>query len=382
MSASLAATVPTRFLDVGDTRFAYRRFGTPAGTPLVFTQHFMGNLDNFDPAIADALAGGREIILFDNVGVGSSTGTAPSAVEGIAAGAASFIDGLGLSTVDILGHSMGGEVAQLVARDHPNLIRRLVLVGTGPRGGDAIARQGPDVGPLFGKRDQLGEDMWLPIMFSPSKESQAAGRAFISRITARTEDRDIPVSGETIAAHRAAARGWASAPADNFGYLGRITQPALVVNGSDNIVIPTLNSYHLYKHLRDAELMLLPDSGHGAHFQYVERFVRRVIDFLDVQPHDTGLLTPLRPHRAEGRPDALRCRRGKSGRPGARSRRRLAIAAGFRLTCGKRSSAASGAPTPIRALTCGSTCSGQGRLANVSFGPKPMLLPLGGIEDA
>ena len=172
MSASLAATVPTRFLDVGDTRFAYRRFGTPAGTPLVFTEHFMGNLDNFDPAIADALAAGREIILFNNVGVGSSTGTTP--VEGIAAGAASFIDGLGLSTVDILGHSMGGEVAQLVARDYPNLIRRLVLVGTGPRGGDAIARQGPDVGPLFGKRDQLGRTCGCPSC-SPRRK-RASGR--------------------------------------------------------------------------------------------------------------------------------------------------------------------------------------------------------------
>jgi pimeloyl-ACP methyl ester carboxylesterase len=292
MPVSAAVTAPTRFLDADGTRFAYRRFGVPAGTPLVFTQHFMGNLDNFDPAIADALAAGREVILFDNAGVGSSTGTAPGTVEGIAAGAASFIGGLGLPAVDVLGHSMGGEVAQLVALDHPDLVRRLVLVGTGPRGGDAIARQGPDVGPLFGKREELGEDMWLPIMFSPSKESQAAGRAFVSRITARTESRDIPVSAETIAAHRAAARGWASAPADGFGYLGRITQPALVVNGSRDIVIPTINSYHLYQHLPDAELMLLPDSGHGAHFQYVERFVRRVTDFLDVQPHDAGLLTP------------------------------------------------------------------------------------------
>jgi pimeloyl-ACP methyl ester carboxylesterase len=288
MPVSPAAAAPTRFVDADGIRFAYRRFGTPAGVPLVFTQHFMGNLDNFDPAIADALAAGREIILFDNVGVGSSTGTAPDTVEGIAAGAASFISGLGLSAVDILGHSMGGEVAQLVALDRPDLVRRLVLVGTGPRGADTIARQGPDVGPLFGKRDELGQDMWLPIMFSPSKESQAASRAFIARITARTGDRDIPVSSETIAAHRAAARGWASAAADNFGYLGHITQPALVVNGSDDIVIPTLNSYYLYQHLPDAELLLLPDSGHGAHFQYVGRFVRRVVDFLDIQPHDTG----------------------------------------------------------------------------------------------
>jgi pimeloyl-ACP methyl ester carboxylesterase len=288
LPASLATTALTRFLDADGVRFAYRRFGTPVGVPLVFTQHFMGNLDNFDPAIADALAAGREIILFDNAGVGQSTGTAPDSVDGIAAGAASFIDGLGLANVDILGHSMGGEVAQLVALDRPDLVRRLVLVGTGPRGADAIARQGPDVGPLFGKRDELGLDMWLPIMFAPSKASQAAGRAFISRISERTEDRDIAVSGSTIAAHRAAARAWASAPADNFSYLRGIAQPALVVNGSDDIVIPTINSYYLYQHLANAELMLFPDSGHGAHFQYVQPFVRRVVDFLDVAPDDTG----------------------------------------------------------------------------------------------
>ena len=287
MTTSLATTAPTQFLDVGGIRFAHRRFGTPAGTPLVFTQHFMGNLDNFDPAISDALAPGREIILFDNAGVSSSTGTTPDTIAGMAADAASFIDGLGLTTVDILGHSMGGEIAQLIALDRPGLVRRLVLVGTGPRGGDAIARQAPDAAPLFTRRDELGQDMWLPIMFSPSKESQAAGRAFISRITARTDDRDIPVSDETIAVYRAAARGWGAAPAGSFGYLGGIAQPALVVNGSNDIVIPTINSYHLYQHLPDAELMLLPDSGHGAHFQYVERFVRRVLDFLDVQPHDT-----------------------------------------------------------------------------------------------
>jgi len=288
MITSLATTAPAQFLDVGGTRFAYRRFGTPVGTPLVFTQHFMGNLDNFDPAISDALAAGREIILFDNAGVGRSTGTAPHTIAGMAADAASFIDGLGLTTVDILGHSMGGEIAQLIALDRPGLVRRLVLAGTGPRGGDAIARQAPEVAPLFTRRDELGEDMWLPIMFSASKESQAVGRAFISRITARTHDRDIPVSDQAIAACRAAARGWASAPADNFGYLAGIAQPALVVNGSNDIVIPTINSYHLYQHLPDAELMLLPDSGHGAHFQYAERFVRRVTDFLDVQPHDTA----------------------------------------------------------------------------------------------
>jgi pimeloyl-ACP methyl ester carboxylesterase len=282
MPPALAITAPTQFLEADGIRFAYRRFGTPAATPLVFTQHFMGNLDNFDPAITDALAPGREVILFDNAGVGRSTGTAPSTIGGMAADAISFIDGLGLTAVDLLGHSMGGETAQLIALNRPDLVRRLVLVGTGPRGGFSIARQPASTAPLFGKRDELGDDMWLPILFSPSKESQAAGRAFVARIQARTEDRDIPVSAETIAAYRAAAQGWGSAPLDDLAYLSRIAQPALVVNGSNDVVIPTINSYHLYQHLPDAELWLLPDSGHGAHFQYPALFARQVIDFLDV----------------------------------------------------------------------------------------------------
>jgi pimeloyl-ACP methyl ester carboxylesterase len=281
MPPSPALTAPTQFLEAGGIRFAYRRFGTPAATPLVFTQHFMGNLDNFDPAIADALAPGREIILFDNAGVGRSTGTAPDTIDGMAADAVRFIDGLGLTAIDLLGHSMGGETAQLITLNRPELVRRLVLVGTGPRGGFSIARQPATTAPLFGKRDELGDDMWLPILFTPSKESQAAGRAFVARIQARTEDRDTPVSAETIAAYRAAANGWGSAPPDDFAYLSHIAQPTLVVNGSNDVVIPTINSYHLYQHLPEAELWLLPDSGHGAHFQYPALFARQVTGFLD-----------------------------------------------------------------------------------------------------
>jgi len=187
MIASLATTALTRFLEIGGTRFAYRRFGIPAGPPLVFTQHFMGNLDNFDPAIGDALAAGREIILFDNAGVGRSTGTAPHTIAGMAADAISFIDGLGLTTVDILGHSMGGEIAQLIALERPDLVRRLVLVGTGPRGADAIARQAPEVAPLFTRRDDLGEDMWLPIMFSLYAHSCILSHGLLDPISARVQ---------------------------------------------------------------------------------------------------------------------------------------------------------------------------------------------------
>jgi pimeloyl-ACP methyl ester carboxylesterase len=142
------------------------------------------------------------------------------------------------------------------------------------------------VTPLFPKPDELGSDMWLlPLMFSPSKESQAAGRAYLDRIRARTEDRDALVSAETIAAYSAAIREW-TAPPPSFDYLSGIAQPALVVNGNNDIVLPTINSYNLSQHLPEAELMLLPDANHGAHFQYVGRFVRRVFDFLDLQPLD------------------------------------------------------------------------------------------------
>ncbi len=274
-------SAPTGFVEADGTRFAYRRFGEPLGTPLVLLQHFMGNLDNYDPAITDALAMGREVILTDNAGVGLSTGAAPDTVAGMARDAASLIDALRLEHVDLFGFSMGGHVAQQIAVDRPELVRRLVLVGTGPRGGDGMDQLAPDVAPLFGKAYEPQDLMWLPIFFSPSEASQAAGRRFLERIRARTEDRDAPVSEATVAAHRAAAGEWGVAAPDSFDYLKGISQPALVVNGSNDIVVPTINSYILQQNLPNAELILFPDSNHGSHFQFTELFNRYVTDFVD-----------------------------------------------------------------------------------------------------
>ena len=278
---SISNTAPTRFVDADGTRFAYRRFGEPLGTPLVLLQHFMGNLDNYDPAITDALAMGREVILIDNAGVGLSTGTAPDTVAGMARDAASLIDALGLEHVDLFGFSMGGHVAQQIAVDRPELVRRLVLVGTGPRGGDGMDQLAADVAPLFGTVYEPQDLMWLPIFFSASEASQAAGRRFLERIRARTEDRDLPVSEATVGAHAAAAREWGAPAADSFDYLKGIPHPALVVNGSDDIVVPTINSYILQQNLPNAELILFPDSNHGSHFQFTELFNRYVTDFVD-----------------------------------------------------------------------------------------------------
>jgi pimeloyl-ACP methyl ester carboxylesterase len=274
-------TAPTRFVDVGETRFAYRRFGNPIGTPIVLLQHFMGNLDNYDPAITDELAMGREVILTDNAGIGLSTGMAPETVAGMARDAASLIDALGLERVDLFGFSMGGFVAQQVAVERPELVRRLLLVGTGPRGGDGMGKLDPDVAPLFGKVYEPQDLMWLPIFFSPSDASQAAGRSFLERIRGRAEDRDIPVSQATIAAHLAAAHEWGAAAPGSFDYLEGIRHPTLVVNGSNDIVVATVNSYILQQNLPNAELILFPDSNHGSHFQFTQQFSRYVTDFVD-----------------------------------------------------------------------------------------------------
>jgi pimeloyl-ACP methyl ester carboxylesterase len=274
-------TAPTRFVEADGIRFAYRRFGTPIGTPIVLLQHFMGNLDNYDPAITDVLAEGREVILTDNAAVGLSTGAAPESVAGMARDAASLIDALGLEQVDVFGFSMGGYVAQQIAFDRPELVRRLLLVGTGPRGGDGMAQLAPDTAPLFGKIYQPQDLMWLPIFFSPSVPSQAAGRRFLERVRARTEDRDAPVSAATVAAHSAAARKWGAASPGSFDYLKEISHPVLVVNGSNDIVVATINSYILQQNLTNAELILFPDSNHGSHFQFTEPFNRYAIEFLD-----------------------------------------------------------------------------------------------------
>jgi pimeloyl-ACP methyl ester carboxylesterase len=274
-------TAPTRFVEADGIRFAYRRFGDPVGTPIVLLQHFMGNLDNYDPAITDALAMGREVILTDNAGVGLSSGTAPDTVAGMARDAASLIDALGLEHVDLFGFSMGGYVAQQIAVDRPELVRRIVLVGTGPRGGDGMGQLDPDVAPLFGKVYDPQDLMWLPIFFSPSAQSQAAGHRFLERTRARSDDRDVPVSEATVTAHLTAARAWGAAAPGRFDYLETIRQPVLVVNGSNDIVVATINSYILQQNLPDAELMVFPDSNHGSHFQFTDRFVGYATAFLD-----------------------------------------------------------------------------------------------------
>jgi pimeloyl-ACP methyl ester carboxylesterase len=272
-------TAPTEFVDGGGIRFAYRRFGAAGAPPVVFFQCFRGNLDTYDPAITDALAADREVILFDNAAVGSSTGRPAETVAALATDAATFLEALGITQADLLGHSMGGEVAQLVTYQRPGLVRRLILVGTGPRGGEGMARQKPATAEFFARTYDRQDEMWLPIFFSPSAAGQAAGRRYLERTRAR-RDRDQPVTPETARAHRAAATEWGQPSDPPFRYLAEIRQPTLVVNGSDDIVIATVNSFILQQRLPDARLVLYPDSGHAAHYQYPEQFLDQVRLFL------------------------------------------------------------------------------------------------------
>ena len=273
-------TAPTQFAEAGGIRFAYRRFGTPGGTPIVFFQHFMGNLDDHDPAISDGLAADREVILFNNTGIASTNGLVPETIEQMATDAAAFIDALGLSAVDLVGHSMGGLVAQELAIQRPQLVRRLVLVGTGPRGGERIGQSPPETAALFGKTYPRQQDMWLPILFAPTDTSQKLGRAYVDRIVVR-EDRDAPFSEQSVLAQRTAIGVYGAAKDPAYRNLKSITAPVLVVNGTDDIVIPTVNSYILQQFLPDAQLVIYPDANHGAHFQYPDLFVNHTRLFLD-----------------------------------------------------------------------------------------------------
>jgi pimeloyl-ACP methyl ester carboxylesterase len=274
-TAEKLETAPTQFVEAGGIEFAYRSFGDKSGTPLVFLQHFSGTMDDWDPAVVNGLAKDRPVVVFDNTGVGKSSGKTPDNVLQMATDAARFISALGLKNVDLLGYSLGGLVAQQLAVDHPELVRKLVLAGTAPQGGEEHLLK------VLGEAFSQGpSDPKLYLFFTQSEVSQAAGRAFLERANARKVDRDPPSGPEITDPQAKAIITWCATKDPEHSILKAISQPVLVVNGSNDIMLPAENSYVMFKHLRDAKLMLYPDSGHGALFQYVEDFVYQTTRFL------------------------------------------------------------------------------------------------------
>ena len=270
-------TAPTRYVEGNGIRFAYRQLGPSTGTPLVLLQHFSGNIDSWDPAVVNALATDRPVIAFDNAGVGRSSGQTPDSIAAMASDAVNFINLLGVPEVDLLGFSLGGCIAQQIAAEHGQLVRKLILVGTAPKGGEEHL--------LAVLEDAFSQtsapDPRLPLFFTKSPASQSAGLAFLKRTKIRTEDRDTDNGSDVTNPQAKALITWCATPDPEHAILRSITQPALVVSGSHDTMLPADNAYAMFKALGNAQLILYPDSSHGALFQYPELFVGEVRTFLN-----------------------------------------------------------------------------------------------------
>jgi len=274
-------TAPTQILAANGEQYVYRRFGAGSGLPLLCLQHFTGTLDNWDPAVTDPLAEGREVILFENAGIGRSSGETPRTIAGMTAHAFAFVDGLGLNSCDVLGFSLGGMIAQQMAQDRPSIFRRMMLVGTAPRGGEDIMHlEKPSLAKHLGNSKLKGYEVLQKIFFAPSESSQAAGAAFTERLVQRKEDRDSAAGPEVASAQMAAFREWDRNKGERFADLKNIRQPTLVINGRYDDMIAVRNSYWLSENLPNAVLLTYPDSGHGSLFQFHESFARQATAFL------------------------------------------------------------------------------------------------------
>jgi pimeloyl-ACP methyl ester carboxylesterase len=265
-----------------DITYAYRRYGKAdtAAPPLLFLQHFRGNLDNWDPLLVDTIAKQREVILLDNTGVGLSSGVVPRTVTEMARDAISFCDALGLAEIDLLGYSLGGMVAQDVALLRPQLVRRLVLAGTGPRGGGQLMHGwAPDVARIA-KADDNGLDEVLWLFFEHTESSRELGRAFLGRLGERKENRDHPNGDQVKEAQYDAVVEWGIPDRSQLNRLAGIRQPTLVANGDNDTMIPTINSHILGEHLPNARVRIFPDAGHGFLFQWPVEFAEVVTSFL------------------------------------------------------------------------------------------------------
>jgi pimeloyl-ACP methyl ester carboxylesterase len=274
--AVTALTVPTQFVQGDGIRFAYRRWGKPGGLPLVFLNYFTGNLDDWDPLVTDGFAADHDVILFNNTGVASSGGETPGTVSEMTRDALSFCDALGLKEFHVVGFSLGGMIAQQLALDHPDRVKRIVLLGTGPRGGEGMTFT-----ELSSEERADPDQFLLAAFFSPTDASQAAGRAYLNRLAARTHDRDLPVSKRTTEAQLRAIREWGTVPSSNrYTTLQNIRHPTLVVHGNKDVVVLPINAFILAEHLPNAQLILYPDSNHGAQYQHAELFLKHAKLFL------------------------------------------------------------------------------------------------------
>ena len=269
--------VPTRVVNVGGTAFAYRELGPDSGAPLVFLHHLMAVLDDWDPRVIDGIAAHRRVIAFDNRGIGASGGVVPDTVEQMGQDAIAFIRALGLKQVDILGFSLGGGVGQMVALQAPDLVRRMILAGTGPRGGGGIDEITKIAVFAYLKAALTLSDPRNFLFFPRTPEGKRAAKDYLNRLKERRTGRDKPISLQARRAQLKAIRSAGlSAPDD----LSVITQPVFVANGDNDLMVDSAHSVDMARRLPNSRLTIYPDSGHGGVFQHHQAFVSEVLDFL------------------------------------------------------------------------------------------------------
>lgn len=271
-------TVPTQTLRVGDVSFAYRELGREnGGTPVLLLAHLAAVLDNWDPRIVDGLAARHHVIAFDTSGVGASTGTPANTIEQMADEAIRFIEAKGIQQVDLFGFSMGGMISQEIVLKAPQRVRKMILAGTGPAGGQGISTVAGVANYDLIRASLIGQDPKQYLFFTRSAKGIEAGQAFLARLQERTEHRDADIAIGAYVAQLQALGAWGEKrPAD----LSAIQQPVLVVNGDEDRMVPTSNSYDLAQRLPHAQLIIYPDAGHGGIFQYHEDFVPKALAFL------------------------------------------------------------------------------------------------------
>jgi pimeloyl-ACP methyl ester carboxylesterase len=276
MSTHTALTVPTQFVEADGIRFTYRRWGNPGGLPLLFLNYFCGNLDDWDPRVTDGFATEHDVILFNNAGVASSGGDTPGTVSEMARHAVAFCNALRLTKLNVVGFSLGGMIAQQLALDYSDRVNRIILLGTGPRGGEGMTFT-----ELSSEERADPVQFLLAAFFSPTTTSQAAGRAYLDRLAARTQDRDRPLTTRTAEAQLQAIREWGKVPpSGRYAALRSVSHPTLVVHGTKDIVVRPINALILAENLPDAQLVMYPDSSHGAQYQHAELFLQHTKLFL------------------------------------------------------------------------------------------------------
>jgi pimeloyl-ACP methyl ester carboxylesterase len=268
---------PTRIITAGGVSFAYRELGSATGVPVIFLTHLAAVLDNWDPRVVDGIAAHHRVITFDNRGVGASAGTTPDTIRAMAEDAVTFVRALGLNKVDLLGFSMGGMIAQVITQDQPQLVRRLILAGTGPAGGEGI-KNVTRISNLDTIRGLLTfTDPKQFLFFTRTPTGRRAGKEFLARLKERAQNRDKAISLRSYAAQLKAIHRWGlEQPSD----LSVIHQPVLVANGESDKMVPTKNSADLARRLPDSQLVIYPDAGHGGIFQYHAQFVQTALQFL------------------------------------------------------------------------------------------------------